>query len=318
MSFDQNMIIDATTGSIARFVNHSCNPNCRMIKWIVSGQPRMALFAGDKPIMTGDELTYDYNFDPFSAKNVQKCLCGEANCRGVLGPKPKAPPVIKNLVSSTVKAGKRKLQEMMGNGAATDDSQPRKKAKALSQAKPITSTRGALASVGMKMSKGTATALKKSISSLASSAKKVTLSKQTGGARQRAKTSAVLKKKTTTTTRVLAYGKKTPAKRTAAAKAAKTARVLPKAKGKLPAAPARRPRFKGLPVARKTPFDLMSLRTTETVETEVETEIETEMVLATSSSKTTPKRQSGWAAINLPPREDSDVEHPEITVAHAV
>jgi histone-lysine N-methyltransferase ASH1L len=46
MSFDQNMIIDATTGSIARFVNHSCSPNCRMIKWIVSGQPRMALFAG--------------------------------------------------------------------------------------------------------------------------------------------------------------------------------------------------------------------------------------------------------------------------------
>jgi [histone H3]-lysine4 N-trimethyltransferase ASH1L len=298
------MIIDATTGSIARFVNHSCNPNCRMIKWIVSGQPRMALFAGDKPIMTGDELTYDYNFDPFSAKNVQKCLCGEANCRGVLGPKPRA-PAIKNLVSSTVKAGKRKLQEMIGNGAATDDSQPRKKAKALSQAKPITSTKDALASVGMKMSKGTATALRKGISSLASSAKKVALSKQTG-VKPRAKTSAVLKK--TTTTRVIAYGKKTPVKRTAG-KATKTARVLPKAKGKLPA-PARRPRIKGLPMARKTPFDLMSLRT-ETVETEVETE----MVVATSP-KTTPKRQSGWAAINLPPREDSDVERPEITVAH--
>ncbi|KAJ4298445.1 hypothetical protein N0V88_003475 [Collariella sp. IMI 366227] len=89
MSFDQNMIIDATTGSIARFVNHSCSPNSRMIKWIVSGQPRMALFAGDRPIMTGEELTYDYNFDPFSAKNVQKCLCGSPNCRGVLGPKPK-------------------------------------------------------------------------------------------------------------------------------------------------------------------------------------------------------------------------------------
>lgn len=49
----------------------------------------MALFAGDQDIMTGDELTYDYNFDPFSAKNVQKCLCGSPNCRGVLGPKPK-------------------------------------------------------------------------------------------------------------------------------------------------------------------------------------------------------------------------------------
>lgn len=90
MLFDQNMIIDATTkGSIARFVNHSCNPNCRMEKWTVGGQPRMALFAGDRGIMTGEELTYDYNFDPFSQKNVQECRCGEACCRGFLGPKPK-------------------------------------------------------------------------------------------------------------------------------------------------------------------------------------------------------------------------------------
>lgn len=78
MLFDQNMVIDATTrGSIARFVNHSCNPNCRMEKWTVGGQPRMALFAGDRGIMTGEELTYDYNFDPYSLKNVQECRCGE-------------------------------------------------------------------------------------------------------------------------------------------------------------------------------------------------------------------------------------------------
>ncbi|KAH6855288.1 hypothetical protein B0I37DRAFT_303548 [Chaetomium sp. MPI-CAGE-AT-0009] len=111
MSFDQNMIIDATTGSIARFVNHSCSPNCRMIKWIVAGQPRMALFAGDRPIMTGEELTYDYNFDPFSAKNVQKCLCGSANCRGVLGPKPKEvkqpkPPKDEKTVKKSSKTSK--------------------------------------------------------------------------------------------------------------------------------------------------------------------------------------------------------------------
>jgi hypothetical protein len=33
MSFNNNMIIDATRGTIARFVNHSCEPNCEMIKW---------------------------------------------------------------------------------------------------------------------------------------------------------------------------------------------------------------------------------------------------------------------------------------------
>ncbi|KAJ5632933.1 hypothetical protein N7490_009272 [Penicillium lividum] len=89
MYFDQNMIIDATRGSIARFVNHSCQPNCRMEKWTVGGKPRMALFAGDRGIMTGDELSYDYNFDPYSNKNVQQCRCGASNCRGILGPRPK-------------------------------------------------------------------------------------------------------------------------------------------------------------------------------------------------------------------------------------
>lgn len=89
MAFDQNMIIDATRGSIARFVNHSCAPNCRMEKWTVDGKPRMALFAGDDGIITGEELTYDYNFDPYSQKNVQECRCGAKNCRGYLGPKSK-------------------------------------------------------------------------------------------------------------------------------------------------------------------------------------------------------------------------------------
>lgn len=89
MLFDQNMIIDATRGSIARFVNHSCHPNCRMEKWTVEGKPRMALFAGDAGIETGEELTYDYNFDPFSQKHVQECRCGSERCRGVLGPRPK-------------------------------------------------------------------------------------------------------------------------------------------------------------------------------------------------------------------------------------
>lgn len=137
MAFDQNMIIDATTGSIARFVNHSCNPNCRMEKWIVHGQPRMALFAGDQPIMTGEELTYDYNFDPFSAKNVQKCLCGSANCRGILGPKvskaaktePKA--LIKESVKAATKAGKRKLKAILdGEDAGGSPSKKPKTAKA--------------------------------------------------------------------------------------------------------------------------------------------------------------------------------------------
>lgn len=165
MSFDQNMIIDATTGSIARFVNHSCDPNCRMIKWVVSGQPRMALFAGDKPIMTGDELTYDYNFDPFSNKSVQKCLCGSKNCRGVLGPRPKEVRVpktdLKKAVKATVKAGKRKLKEFLGDEGSPGGNKIKKR-----KIKPATGVKRTLSSVSVKAAKGAASALKKGISSI--------------------------------------------------------------------------------------------------------------------------------------------------------
>lgn len=180
----------------------------------------MALFAGDKPIMTGDELTYDYNFDPFSAKNVQKCLCGAPNCRGVLGPKKhEAKPAIKNAIKDTVKAGKRKLQELLG-GDNHDDGAKNKKRKI----KPITSTKGALATVGMKVSKGAATALKKGMSTITASARKAVLGSQTPNKRK-ANTGAIVKK--VTTTRVTkAYGKGAPKKQTS------TTVAISKAKGK--------------------------------------------------------------------------------------
>lgn len=108
MEFDQSMILDATRGSIARFINHSCEPNCKMQKWTVAGKPRMALFAGENGIMTGEELTYDYNFSPYSAKNVQECRCGALSCRGVLGPKPKE---IKDALKPLTTGGKRKLEQ---------------------------------------------------------------------------------------------------------------------------------------------------------------------------------------------------------------
>jgi palmitoyltransferase ZDHHC9/14/18 len=131
MSFDNKMIIDATRGTIARFVNHSCEPNCEMIKWTVGGEPRMALFAGPRGIMTGEELTYDYNFEyvscprppskrvhanlrsPFSQKNIQQCRCGTESCRGVLGPKPKKPVEDKSLASTIIAGTKRKLHDMV-------------------------------------------------------------------------------------------------------------------------------------------------------------------------------------------------------------
>lgn len=145
MYFDQNMIIDATRGSIARFVNHSCEPNCRMEKWTVAGKPRMALFAGDRGIMTGEELSYDYNFEyvpltpyvtlpstftnfftsPYSNKNVQQCRCGAPNCRGILGPRPKDKDQrakadgASRIQKSTKGAGTKRKRTATGSNTAT-------------------------------------------------------------------------------------------------------------------------------------------------------------------------------------------------------
>ncbi|WEW57536.1 protein lysine methyltransferase [Emydomyces testavorans] len=131
MYFDQNMIIDATRGSIARFINHSCEPNCRMEKWTVAGKPRMALFAGDEGIMTGEELTYDYNFDPYSQKNVQECRCGAPTCRGVLGPKLKESMKTKDKEQKSTQTtaatigSKRKIGNVLDDSSSRLNKKPR-------------------------------------------------------------------------------------------------------------------------------------------------------------------------------------------------
>ncbi|MCJ1312409.1 hypothetical protein MMC25_006083 [Agyrium rufum] len=134
MSFEQNMIIDATRGSMARFVNHSCNPNSKMMMWTVAGKPRVALFAGDQGVMTGEELTYDYNFNPFSSDNIQECRCGAPNCRGVIGPKAPARDIrdaLKPLVNQRtggrkVSGRKRKLQEAIESSIQAAGNKKRK------------------------------------------------------------------------------------------------------------------------------------------------------------------------------------------------
>ncbi|KAF2839028.1 SET domain-containing protein [Patellaria atrata CBS 101060] len=124
MTLDKGFVIDGTVGSMARFVNHSCEPNCEMQKWIVNGEPRMGLFAGNRGIMTGEELTYDYNFDPFSDKNVQVCRCGAQSCRGFLGPRPNKESFrAKQAVEAVLGGAKRKLQQAFGRGGSSKDAE---------------------------------------------------------------------------------------------------------------------------------------------------------------------------------------------------
>jgi histone-lysine N-methyltransferase SUV39H len=110
-SEEQMNVIDGRKfGSVTRFINHSCNPNCKIVPVQTTSHAdnkvyTLAFFAlRDIPALT--ELTFDYNpmfeesddsddsdnspKDDMGRKKLDpeavQCLCGEANCRGQLWP----------------------------------------------------------------------------------------------------------------------------------------------------------------------------------------------------------------------------------------
>ncbi|KAF6779792.1 hypothetical protein AHF37_00714 [Paragonimus kellicotti] len=84
MALETDRFIDAgTKGNWARFVNHSCEPNCVTQKWSVDGKIRIGFFAREH-IPPGEEITIDYQFVQFGASE-QKCYCGTASCSGIMG-----------------------------------------------------------------------------------------------------------------------------------------------------------------------------------------------------------------------------------------
>lgn len=86
MSLGKNEFIDATKkGGLARFCNHSCNPNCFIDKWVVGEKLRMGIFS-KRDVKAGEELVFDYNVDRYGAE-PQSCYCGESNCLGYIGGK---------------------------------------------------------------------------------------------------------------------------------------------------------------------------------------------------------------------------------------
>ena len=82
---DSKTVIDATRrGNSARWINHSCRPNCEAI----ADGGRIYIEA-IRDIRRGEELTYDYNLrldEPHTpvAKREHACLCGARGCRGTM------------------------------------------------------------------------------------------------------------------------------------------------------------------------------------------------------------------------------------------
>ncbi|XP_067123059.1 histone-lysine N-methyltransferase 2A isoform X2 [Centruroides vittatus] len=79
---DDNEVVDATMhGNAARFINHSCEPNCYSKVINVDGKKHIVIFAL-KRILKGEELTYNYKF-PIEDEKIP-CTCGSKRCRKYL------------------------------------------------------------------------------------------------------------------------------------------------------------------------------------------------------------------------------------------
>ena len=84
-SVDDDIVVDAAyRGNIARWINHSCDPNCEVI--LEGGR---LFIEAVYDISEGEELSYDYNFilparhSP-AMKRRYPCDCGSESCRGTM------------------------------------------------------------------------------------------------------------------------------------------------------------------------------------------------------------------------------------------
>nr|XP_034830079.1 uncharacterized protein LOC117987231 [Maniola hyperantus] len=78
---DERRVVDATLcGGLARYINHSCQPNCVAETVEVDRHLRIIIFA-KRRIARGEELAYDYKFDIEDDAHKIMCMCGAPNCR---------------------------------------------------------------------------------------------------------------------------------------------------------------------------------------------------------------------------------------------
>jgi len=81
---DDGTVIDAgVRGNAARWINHSCDPNCTTFE---DDEGRVFIEARRK-IRRGEELTYDYRLSidgrvTKKAREALACRCGAKKCRG--------------------------------------------------------------------------------------------------------------------------------------------------------------------------------------------------------------------------------------------
>jgi len=89
---DTYMIDAGVGGNDARWINHSCDPNCEVyLEEDEGGDPardRLVICAM-RPILEGEELTYDYGIyttEPITdeERRLWVCRCGAETCKGLM------------------------------------------------------------------------------------------------------------------------------------------------------------------------------------------------------------------------------------------
>ena len=84
-AIDDDVVIDAAVdGNDARFINHSCDPNCDAV--VDEGRIWIETI---RDVAPGEELAYDYAYEleerhTPAAKRRYPCSCGSAKCRGTI------------------------------------------------------------------------------------------------------------------------------------------------------------------------------------------------------------------------------------------
>ena len=92
-TLNDDYVVDANTGgNIARWINHSCKPNCEaVIEENAKGKRHKdkVFIEAIRKIAAGEELTYNYGItlderQTPALKKLWGCRCGQKNCTGTM------------------------------------------------------------------------------------------------------------------------------------------------------------------------------------------------------------------------------------------
>jgi SET domain-containing protein len=124
-TLNDKYVIDANSeGNIARWINHSCAPNCRaLLEENADGDKRKDRVTIEtlRPLRAGEELTYDYGITLDERltprlKAIWACRCGAKKCIGTML-RPKRKPASKAKTASTPRGSKSANAARVGKSA---------------------------------------------------------------------------------------------------------------------------------------------------------------------------------------------------------